>query len=835
MSSDEDSGSVAVPMEVDASSVDVEEEEATAPSPPTMGLGGAPSIPLGQVALKKASTDPVTLDQSRCETKGVASNQNLTSLSAAMGDFQPSVAMLRKHWEGYVIDGKGMQFDSFKRFFGGESEPSDTFSEIKGMIEGGTFYTPHALRHTHSTPLKKAPSILDEYAVRDGMPPPIPLNPFQRSSSTPSAFRTRSVNSAFGSVRSTLTADTEEDCSLAGVQYVSMEGEPVVSYRCSAFDPVQYYARQLEDMAVQEDMERTTIEVTDETMHTTDDSSTVTTTIKRRPKRGAAVAERFLANVRVFRRRRRGHANGRSTSFRSSSSTNSLTRTDGVDNEERSLASVPPQTMVTVITEIGETTPDPPCGLQPCASPSHTDKFKKPVCEEEPLQPVAPSYDRLESDVEEDAHYQKIEASLQTDSTQSVPSPSMQDMSGDHVQGDNIRIQVSGKKTPPFSVYSPKDNTSPVPFSTPPCQRVPRSLESALTQRSNDSMTDSPQTNRSSNTGSSMGHTTQATSSSSVQQSNLSTISETDREVMLANKEGKRRRGLDSLQVGSKLDLLVSTTSSVNSSSTSSNSTGATPHGYLALQANPSPRDGANVAMERFFSHESGQPAIAQAHVHSLENSSSSRNSGQSNSPVTDGSSTMTHTSSLRSSPSEPSTFVSHLYDKKNASDLTTREETESLANRSAGIENEEREGSPAPIVSYHPFSFEGAALLLEQQMIPKPLRPPSRPDKFRSRPPRSPVKGSRMVTTPPPYRTSPSYRQLSPPLHAADNVQQNASQPYVLRSTETGKSLVSVDQHSSAAQVDDGSLECMQGVTYEEHSIEIMKSVSKDEVLPRM
>ena len=760
---------------------------------------------------------------------------NVASLSSsyaaiAMSDFQPSVAMLRKHWEGYVIDGKGMQFDSLKRFFGGESEPpEDTMSEVKA------FYTPLALRHTHSTPLKKTPSILDEYAMKTGLPPPIPLDPFQRSSSTPSAFRTRSVNSAFGTVRSELSTNTEEDCSLAGVQYVSMEGEPAVSYRCSAFDPVQYYARQLEDMAVQEDMERTTIEVTDASMAGTADAPK--NPAKRRPKRGAAVAERFLANVRVFRRRRRG----RSMSYRSPSSAHSLSMTDGEDDEDQSIASVPPpQTTVTVTTESEDVTRklptlEPSAILKQSSCPlSSTNELCAIMDEEEPLQPSAPTYHSLASDTEEDAHYQKIEASLQTESPASVPSPTYDHMEEDRVQGSSIRIQVSGKKTPPVTSFSSKENTSPLLFNTTPSPPgVSRSLESALTQRSNDSMTDSPQTNRSSNTGSSMGHTTQATSCSSIQQSNLSTISETDREVMLANKEGKRRRGLDSLQMSSHSKQgLITSTESVNSSSTNSNSTGTNPHGYLALQANPSFRDGANVAMDRFFTNGSGQMGTPQNRVHSLGNSSSSRKSGRSSSPGTDGSSALTHTSSSSSSPSEPPTFVSYLY-KKNTSDLTTtREEMEeSCDSRSGSCENEEREGSPAPIVAYQPMYFEGAALLSDQK-VPKPVRPPSRTDKFRSRPPRSPLKGSRMMTTPPPCRTPPMYQQLSPPRH---DLPQNISQPYLLRSTETGKSLVSADSLGPPGPSEDEGVEVMHGVTYEEHSIEVTKSSAKKELLPPM
>eukprot|EP00977_Amphora_coffeiformis_P005574 scaffold1171_cov177-Amphora_coffeaeformis.AAC.4 len=759
----------------------------------------------------------------------------------AMSDLQPRMSVLGKGWGDYMSDAKGMQFDSFKRFFGNESTSSDSMSELKDMILGhqdGRFYTPLALRHTHSTPLQKPRSILDEYAMRSGLPPPIPLDPFQRSSSTPSAFRTRSVNSAFGSVRTSSPANDEETCSLVGVQYVSMNGEPAVSYRCSAFDPVQYYARQLEDMAVQEDMERTSIEVTDTmTSLAADNGTSPKNSSKRRPKRGAAVAERFLANVRGLRRRRRGR------SARDETASQGMATDGEDDDDDQSIMSVPPQTTVTVITEPGSVTTGCSRSSELSAILKHSSSISssrlgltaRPSDQEEPLRPAAPTYHHLDSDAEEDAHYQKIEASLQAESPQSVPSPTYQPMLEDRiqesVQGDRIRIQVSGKRTPPVTTFEAKENTSPLVFNSPSVNRVARSLDSALTHRSNDSMTDSPQTNRSSNTGSSMGHTTQATSCSSIQQSNLSTISETDREVMLANKEGKRRRGLDRLKMHAKQGLNTST-ESVNSSSTNSNSTSTNPHGYLALQGSPAPRDGANVGLDGFFMNGGGSQAIPSTTVHSLGNSSSSRRSGRSGSPVTDGSSAMTHTSSSSSSRTEPPTFVSYL-DRKNASDLTTtREEMETCESRSGRVDNEEREGSPAPIVGYEPMYFEEAGIPAEQQ-APKPVRPPSRPDKFRSRPPRSPMKGSRMITTPPPCRTSPLYQQLSPPRQIVDHPHQNISQPYVLRTTLSGKNLVFVGELGTNGHNDDGGLEVMHGVTYEENPIEIMKSNSKDEMMP--
>lgn len=93
-------------------------------------------------------------------------------------------------------------------------------------------------------------------------------------------------------------------------------------------------------------------------------------------------------------------------------------------------------------------------------------------------------------------------------------------------------------------------------------------------------------------------------------------------------------------------------------------------------------------------------------------------------------------------------------------------------------------------------------------------------------------MKGSRMITTPPPCRTSPLYQQLSPPRNIVDHPNQNISQPYVLRTTVSGKNLVLVGELGPQGQGDNG-LEVMHGVTYEENSIEIMKSNSKDDMLP--
>ena len=102
-------------------------------------------------------------------------------------------------------------------------------------------------------------------------------------------------------------------------------------------------------------------------------------------------------------------------------------------------------------------------------------------------------------------------------------------------------------------------------------------------------------------------------------------------------------------------------------------------------------------------------------------------------------------------------------------------------------------------------------------------------------------MKGSRMITTPPPCRTTPPlYQQLSPPRHIVDQqppTHQNnfISQPYVLRTTRSGKNLVLVGDAHREGHDDEFGLEVMHGVTYEENAIEIMNSDSSDDLLPTM
>jgi hypothetical protein len=138
--------------------------------------------------------------------------------------------------------------------------------------------------------------------------------------------------------------------------------------------------------------------------------------------------------------------------------------------------------------------------------------------------------------------------------------------------------------------------------------------------------------------------------------------------------------------------------------------------------------------------------------------------------------------------------------------------------------------------------------------------------DKFRSRPPRSPAKGLRTMTptpTPPPPRLgSPAYQhhQLSPPRKIIDRIEANVSKPYVVRTNPVTQRIVLVspgpyirpttpllcipvgspnyspnlnrplaawpERHSSPYG------HMLTNRTYEEHSIEILKKDSKDELI---
>jgi hypothetical protein len=396
---------------------------------------------------------------------------------------------------------------------------------------------------------------------------------------------------------------------------------------------------------------------------------------------------------------------------------------------------------------------------------------------------------------------------------------------------------------------------------TPPSQGTPPSSSS-------DSWSlvtaNSPQTARSSNTGassSSSGHGTQAasTTSSSGHPSVLSTISETDREVMEANKEAKRRRGLQGLrnlpQLQQKSAAAEPTEDSVHSSSTNSNSTN--PHRYLALQNSTSPvplREGANDPVERFFiddaaatnnsggsSSGGGQLHPATAHQRSQSTRSQSTTTsgsrpsvGRTGSPATQSSFSASSSSGTQE---EPPTFVSYM-DRQGASDLTSlREETQETSSKRGGAglaNNEEREGSPAAeLLQVGQFNQE----VVFQEAQPKAIRPDrirGRLDKFRTgrpavlRPPRSPVKGYKPSTTPPPRGSHSPITALSPPRDIVEQYPHShvISKPYVMRMGQHSSLVLGGAMKTTTTTTTTASaVEHMIGLTYAESSIEVLQS----------
>jgi hypothetical protein len=212
-----------------------------------------------------------------------------------------------------------------------------------------------------------------------------------------------------------------------------------------------------------------------------------------------------------------------------------------------------------------------------------------------------------------------------------------------------------------------------------------------------------------------------------------------------------------------------------------------------------------------------------------------------------------------------PPKFVSYL-DRQAASDLTSlREATEA----SCRGETEEREDSPAQIVGYPAVIFEEAKAEDDQEndhamsalpklVLPSKERLYSMLDRFRSRPPRSPA--TRTPTTPPPRLSSPAYHhQVSPPRNIVDHrIDPNLSRPYVIRTNPSTQKLVLLSPGSSGRPV--SPLVCVpvgnpnyspnlnrplspwqeqvtssghtfRAGTYEERSIEILKTESKEEM----
>jgi len=496
-------------------------------------------------------------------------------------------------------------------------------------------------------------------------------------------------------------------------------------------------------------------------------------------------------------------------------------------------------------------------------------------------------YHQLDSDAEEDyAHYQSIETSIHAEGTSKNNSSSYQsldDRPRQNSQADSklplVRIEVSSMTRLPKQAQPTSESSDLFPSPRP----------SQIAREGSDSGNASlGGATRSSTTTNTSGHTTHATSITSGHHSGVSFLSETDREVMETIKQGKRRRRLQILPSRKNTDADGTSIHSLSTTSTTTN-------GYIALAGSPvCLREGANVPAERFFTNSeilpSGSPGgsgntvsfwgsviSAAGNVQIRAQSSVLRRGVGSNDTTPATSSTastlkdtssrsMRDTSSRSSTSTGPPTFVSYPEPQV----ISTGREATEIFRLPRGGDLEEREDSPAEIVGYPEVIFEEAKTpitgLFHHQPQPKPVRPArdrlrGRLERFRSsRPPLSPIKGSRTPTTPPPMG-SPSYHQLSPPRNIVDHrLDSNVPRPYVVRTNPNGQSggFVDSQQHfindrPMGLAVENRNNQyyhhhhnyppfnnCADGQglfninhngTYEERNIEILKTDSKDEM----
>ena len=707
-----------------------------------------------------------------------------------------ALSRLVQGWENYMNDAKDQPLRMLQDLqLCGEED-------LNLLTDGPSSFTQHLmqpeLRHIRSSPLHWRPSVFDQEMDQEEesniMPPPIPLDPMQRSSSTPSSFRQNSMCTSIGTEgRSAFTLPSQR------VNYTSSVTHP----RRSAFDPVKYYAWQLEDM------ERTSIEVMDMTPEKGPEEAAVVNTPQ---KRGAASrAARFLEDVRVLRRRRRFGGKGKKGQQKSGGEKTAVS----ADGREDPLAA--PDTSITVITE-SDYESSVPNASDEVYSPPISDTIEAAKNRTGVAQPG--------SDMEEEP-YQRIETQLQSESPNS--SPSLPRSAGADKNQDQEQYEHSLRIK--YSSVDKQLETVPSPSPT----------RMAMGDASE---TESPVTARSSATGSSSGHTTQAASIvSSIGPSGLSTISETDREVMEANKEARKRRTTavnGGMHTKNESDL-----TSVHSSSTGSSAT----HCYLPLDNSPVPlRDGANLPLERFLTGTSistGQ--IITNFVRSQVSGMTRTQSGTTTSASTSESTSGTHTTASISSQEEvPPTFVSYL--ERLPELVSVRELMESSSPRATGKEGEEREDSPAEMGNLL-FEVAKASFERNQKSSSPAISQRVRLDKFRVRPPRSPYMMPRSASTPSP-RSSPLIIHHSPPRNIVDKPEPIVSRPRVTRSgTFVHANTFSLGRCMTAFEEEEeltltrpklsfmsqsmGTSDAMDiDETYHDESIEVLKSDSSETML---
>jgi hypothetical protein len=633
---------------------------------------------------------------------------------------------------------------------------------------------PIAIRHIHSTPLQHTPSILDDEDEYE--PPPVGLDILNRSRSTPLST---SKNSAFGTIlrtNSNSIGNDRHNNTNATSAFTMMPG-PYPMLKASSrsaerdnkaviFNPIKH------DVEMEGEGEMTSIEVVDLPRHLRWESTTSLSGPKastnRRPKMSAASrAAKFLTDVRnLGMRHKAAPRGGRDNPARPPSASDESTsskKASGCADEEtissKSSGNSSEKESMPATARLNST--DSPvtgqklAGKQ-CYTSDNDAGTIRPSNQSSTAAKNSFSTDTDESPSNVPSHvYERLGDSPRITGSNTYDTSGRNEVS---IQVNHVLNPVSGNTDhSTYSVSSPEPSRAG--STTPQSQDSPELLRFF-----------------SSTTSSNSGHVTHATttSHSSGHDTNLSTISETDREVMELNSSRKcDRRNSGDTTLHAKTDRIELSLASGRNVRFGE---------YVELVTSPSPengRDGASVQADRFFTRVSDSNEKSGV-LHKLRGLGGKSKAGTSHSPNTVSSASVNTSSSASSMGDEPPKIVSYL-DRKQVSDLTSAlqrggEAVERSSPR-AGLEDREvRDSSPSEqiLVEDSEVLFEGAhALKSSVGGNPRPLwtskgLPMGR--KMRSLPPRSPHKGFRSATaTPPPRGGSPAYG-ASPPRPIVDS-----------------------------------------------------------------
>lgn len=735
-----------------------------------------------------------------------------TSDSLLMSAGRPFADLVRT-WETYMGDDAVDQFQPLLNNFCGAGQTFGRFGgpmALKNRTDVETptnLSEPVPLRHIHSTPLVHIPSILDE--DEDELPP-IGLEILSRSRSTP---LTTSVNSAFGTILRPNLPYIGGPCDRSAFTMPQYRLKPIQSQestvRTTIFNPIQYE----NDL---DTMEQTAIEVMDlpslKPQEIREEASVEA--------KNSSRAARFLSDVRSIRRRRKTRDGRENPAQPVSVSEESRKQQEDISGDDETLSSKSSEHGAARKTSSNSADCDSSCNND-AESNKNASSHLPSACE-------GLGWD-------DDTRVRNASA---------VTSPVHRPLENENQTNHSGRVRIHVSNTKGQSILPNVNDRVSYTSSSPEPSNLGNDALS-LTPQSHGS----PETFRSSGTTFTSGHTTQgtATTISSGHVSNLSVISETDLEVMQANKAGNLLR--TQVDQAGRVAPAPSTRQPLLP-------------GYIELSDRPAfLREGASVPAERFFTLVES-PIDKRGHAPRLRSSSSLRRSSTANSPNTVSSSSMT-TSSSASSQDEPPRFVSYL-DRKLSSDLTSLRETDERSSPCEGDRiREETESSPSELLGYSDCTFEEAqAPPLGSKARPRPIWPAKGFQlgrKVRSLPPRSPHKGSRTPTTPPPRGggASPSYDTVSPPRHIVDDrIDPNVTRPYVFRSTPPSTRLLSAQKVSPEILTSHGSMNyateqwgyevvrmgtdfhlssptqprCASPQSYYEQSIEVQKADSKEE-----